>query len=126
MGSRWPKCPLQKIKKNRLNFEGKSWWTLARHRLCPTMGDNILSLVWEAMIARFIDDYDFDIAEFLSWEIGDQEVGGEKSLLAYTCMMKQLCLAMRVQELPNIEEILEATNTTNLVQIRYAANLLAR
>ncbi|KAF3657687.1 hypothetical protein FXO38_13576 [Capsicum annuum] len=40
-----PGVILQKIEKNTLNFKAKSWWTLARHRLCPTTGDNILSPV---------------------------------------------------------------------------------
>lgn len=55
----------QKIKKSTLNFKGKSWWTFAQHRLCPTTGDNVLSPVWEAMIADFIADYEFGIVEFL-------------------------------------------------------------
>lgn len=38
-----------KIKKGTINFEGKTWWTLARHRLCPTTGDDILSQIRAAM-----------------------------------------------------------------------------
>lgn len=35
----------QQIKKGTLNFEGKALWTVARHRLCPTIKDDILSPV---------------------------------------------------------------------------------
>lgn len=40
-----PGVTLQKIGNNMLNFEAKAWWTLARHRLCPTTVDNVLSPV---------------------------------------------------------------------------------
>lgn len=29
----------QQIKKGTLKFKGKSWWTLAQHRLCSKTGD---------------------------------------------------------------------------------------
>lgn len=56
----------QKIKNKTLNFEGKEWCPLAQHWLCPNTGDDVLSLIREAMIIVFIPDYEFDIAEFLS------------------------------------------------------------
>ncbi|KAF3640809.1 hypothetical protein FXO37_23313 [Capsicum annuum] len=77
----------QKIKKNTLNFKAKAWWTLARHRLFPTTGDNILSPIRVAMIVRFMARYEFDVREFLAQEMGDRDVCREKLLLAYPCVI---------------------------------------
>lgn len=68
---KWEKCyvdcrrfgvVLEMIKKSNLNLEGKAWWTLARQKLCPTTSDDVLSLVWVAMIADFMESYEFDVA----------------------------------------------------------------
>ncbi|KAF3666761.1 hypothetical protein FXO37_10360 [Capsicum annuum] len=77
----------QQIEKNTINFKGKALWTLAQHRLCSTIGDNVLSLVWTAMIAGFIDSYEFDVCEFLAQEWRNLAVGGVKSLFAITSLM---------------------------------------
>lgn len=45
-----------------LNFEAKGWWTLAQHRLCPMIGDNVLCLICAALIPG----YQFDVGEFLA------------------------------------------------------------
>lgn len=55
----------QQINKGTLNFEDKAWWTLARYRLYPTIGDNVLILVQAAMIVSFTTSYEFDMGEFL-------------------------------------------------------------
>lgn len=70
--------------------------------------------------------YDFDVGEFLYQDIRDQAMGGDQLLLALSCMIMKMCLAVGVQEIPGINEIFEATNTTNLRMIRDTANLLAR
>lgn len=54
------------------------------------------------------------------------KVRGEKSFLAYSCMITQIYLAEGVQFLLGINEILEAMNTTNLGLIRDTTNPLAR
>lgn len=56
----------QKIKKSTFNFKGKAWRTLAQHRLCATIGDDVLRSIRAAMIAGFIVGYEFDMVEFLS------------------------------------------------------------
>lgn len=55
-----------KLEKNTLNFMAKAWYKLARRRLCPTIGDNVLSLVCVALIRGFMARYEFDIREFLA------------------------------------------------------------
>lgn len=114
----------QKIEKNALNFKAMAQWTLARCRLCPSTGDSVLSPVRVALIARFIASYEFDVRDFLAQEIIEQALGGKKSLLAYPCMATLICLAMGVQELSGIDEMIEAMNTTNLGLIRDIANPL--
>lgn len=52
----------QKIEKHTLNVKGKKWWML----VCPTTGDNVLSLVRTALITGFMDRYEFDVGEFLT------------------------------------------------------------
>lgn len=121
-----PRVVSQKIKKTSLNFEGKAWWTLARHRLCQTTGDDILSPVWAAMIVSFIIGYKFDVVELLSQDIRDHVVGGKKALLAYPSMITQICLVVGVLELPGIDEMIEDRRTTYLGLIRDAANQLGQ
>lgn len=55
----------------------------------------------------------------------DCDVGEEQSLLEYPYFITQIYLAMGLQELPAIYEMLEAMNTTNLGLIRDATNFLA-
>lgn len=49
--------------------------------------NNMLSLVWDASIVGFITGCEFDIGEFLAQEMRDQDIGGEKLLLAYPYMI---------------------------------------
>lgn len=58
-----PGANLQKITKNALNFGEKAWWTLTQHRLCPTIGDNVLSPVHITSIAGLMVGYDFDVVQ---------------------------------------------------------------
>lgn len=69
-----PRVKSYQIIKNTLNFKGKVWWTLSRHRLCPTTKDNVLSLVHTALTVGFIERYEFDISQFISRDIRDQVV----------------------------------------------------
>lgn len=78
------------------------------------------------MIADFMAIYEFDIIEFLSQEMMDQAIRGEKALLAYPYMIMYICLAVGVLELLGINEMIEAKRTTNLGLIRDTANLLSR
>lgn len=39
------------------------------------------------MIVGFIDDYEFNVEEFLAGEMRDRDVGDEKSLLTYLCLV---------------------------------------
>lgn len=55
----------------------------------------------------------------------DHAIGGEKLLLAYPCLITQICLAAGVMEQPSINKMIEATRTIDLVLIRYTANSLA-
>lgn len=67
MGCWWSRSDLLEDQKNTLIFKAKAWWTLARHRLYPTTGDNVLSSIWAAMIEGLIARYEFYIGEFLVW-----------------------------------------------------------
>lgn len=71
-----------------------------------TNGDDFLSQDRGAIIVWFMANHNFDMAEFLSRVIRDYAFGGKKELLAYPCMIIQLCLATRVLEFPGIDEIL--------------------
>lgn len=77
----------QKIKKHTLNFKAKSWWILAQHRLCPTIGDNVLSPFRSALIVGFMYGYEFNLGEFLARQIRYRAMGREKLLLSYLCMI---------------------------------------
>ncbi|KAF3623822.1 hypothetical protein FXO38_30575 [Capsicum annuum] len=67
----------QQIKKGTLNFEGKVWWILAQHRLCSTVGDDVLNLVHASMVASFTVGYAFNVGEFLARVLGDRAVGSQ-------------------------------------------------
>ncbi|KAF3629181.1 hypothetical protein FXO38_27828 [Capsicum annuum] len=49
------------MKKGILNFEFKAWWTIAHHKICQTIGDDVLSLFLSVMIAYFTLRYTFDV-----------------------------------------------------------------
>lgn len=83
-----------------------------------------MSIVWIALIAGFIAGYVFGIGVFLALEMRYWAVGGEKLLLAYPYMIMQLFLDPGVRELPGVNEILEAMNTTDLGMIKDVANPL--
>lgn len=86
----------------------------------------MLSPVHAALIVEFMAGCEFNVGEFLSWEMKKWVVGGEKLLLVYSCLIMQLCLAGRVQKLSGIDEMIEAINTTNLGFIIDATNPLSR
>ncbi|KAF3659672.1 putative membrane-bound transcription factor site-2 protease-like [Capsicum annuum] len=121
-----PGVTLQNIEKNTLNFEAKAWWALARHRLCPITGDNILSLIWEDLIAGFRASYDFDVWEFLAREMRERSIEGQKLLLAYPYLISKLCLTVGLQELSGIDKLVETNNTRNLGLIKDTGNPLSR
>lgn len=75
----------QQIAKNSLNFKKKAWWTLAH--LCPTIGGNVLSPVHAALMAGLITGYEFDIAQFISWEICDRVVDTDKVILPFPFLL---------------------------------------
>lgn len=54
----------------------------------------------------------------------DRAADGEKFLLANPFLITQLCLAVGIQELPSIDELIEATKTINLGLIKDSGNLL--
>lgn len=71
------------MKKGILNFEFKAWWTIAHHKICQTIGDDVLSLFLSVMIAYFTLRYTFDVGEFLAQELRDRVVLEQKALLDY-------------------------------------------
>lgn len=50
----------------------------SRDRLCPTIGDDVLSMVYAAMIEDFTVEYAFNFGEFLDREMRDMIVGGRR------------------------------------------------
>lgn len=61
-----------------------------------------------------MDGHKFNVDEFLAWEMSDRDVGKEKLLLEYPCLITHLYLSTGLQELPSIYEMIKATNTTDL------------
>lgn len=57
------------------------------------------------MISGFIASYEFDVREFLAWNMRDRVIGGKKSLLAHLCMITQMYMVVGVWELLGIDEI---------------------
>lgn len=55
----------------------------------------------------------------------DYAVRGEKSLLAYPCMIIQLCLVAGVLYLPRIDDMIEAIKTKDLGLITDVFNSLS-
>lgn len=39
------------------------------------------------MIDEFLAGYEFDVGEFLAWEMRDRAIYGEKLLLVYPCIV---------------------------------------
>lgn len=81
-----PRVVSQKIKKNTLTFEAKD----GRHwpnTVLVLPQEIMLCLIWAAIIVDLIDGYEFDIREFLDWDMRDRAIKGEKSLLVYLCMI---------------------------------------
>lgn len=58
-----------KIMKGVLNFKAKSWWTLVRHRLSPTMTNNVLSPDRATLVTGIMEGYEIDIAKILMRDI---------------------------------------------------------
>lgn len=54
----------------------------------------MLILIRVALIIGLIAGYEFDVRDFLAREIRDRAVGGDKLLLAYPCMIMQLCFVV--------------------------------
>ncbi|KAF3667788.1 hypothetical protein FXO37_09839 [Capsicum annuum] len=78
------------------------------------------------MISGFITGYEINVVEFLSREMRDRVVRGEKSLLDYHCLITQICMAIGVVEVPGIYEMIEAMRTTDLVLIKDVESPLAQ
>lgn len=53
-------------------------------------------------------------------------MGGENLFLAFSCIITQIFLAVRVQELPVIDQFIEQKNTTDLGLIREVKNPMTR
>lgn len=51
----------QKIEKQMLNFEAKSWCMLGQYRICPITEDNVLSQFHAALVAGLMARYKFDV-----------------------------------------------------------------
>ncbi|KAF3677330.1 hypothetical protein FXO37_04880 [Capsicum annuum] len=63
------------ITKGGLNFKTKAWWTMVRHRLSPTLGDNVLSpdkayLVASSMAVQELPDIDQFIKSRTTTDLG--------------------------------------------------------
>lgn len=86
----------------------------------------MLSPIWVALTTGLVVGYEFNVGEFLAWEMKDKAMGGEKLLLAYLCLITQLCLAAGVQELPDINKMIEPSKTLDLGLIRDTTNPLAK
>lgn len=81
---------LVQITKKTLNFVAKAWETLARHSLCPIIGENIPSLVRTTLVTGLTAEYDFNIVQFIFKEINDQTVVGSNMIFAFPCMLMQI------------------------------------
>ncbi|MCE0481051.1 hypothetical protein HAX54_038448, partial [Datura stramonium] len=57
------------IYKVSLNFLAKSWWSIVRHRLAPTMDDNVLSAHRVALVACIMSEYLLNIPRIIATKI---------------------------------------------------------
>lgn len=58
--------PTTKITKGTLSFVAKAWWTLVRHRLSSSMGDNMLSPDRAELVTSIMEFYDINVAKILA------------------------------------------------------------
>lgn len=80
-----PRVNSLQFTKNTLKFKAKTYWTVARHRLCPTIGDNVLRTVCITLVSGLMVGYDFDVAQFIAREIYDRAVVSSDVILAFPC-----------------------------------------
>lgn len=86
----------------------------------------MISPVKVALIAGLMVGYEFDVAQFISREILEQAVGGEKVILASSCLLTKIFLKVGVPELPDIDQYIELKTTTDLGLIKDAVNPMTR
>lgn len=92
----------QQITKTILNFKEKAWLTLARHRLCPIIMDNVLSPVCIAFIIGVMAGYKFSVAQFITREIYVRAVCTDV-LLVFPYLLTQTFLDSRVPKIQPID-----------------------
>lgn len=61
-----PGMDSQKIENHTLIYETKSYRTLALHRMCPTIGDNVFNPFQATLIDGFMLGYEFDVGQSLA------------------------------------------------------------
>lgn len=62
-----------KIKKSTLYFVEKFWWTIFRHKLCPTTMDKTHTLDRAILVAKIIVGYDIDFDRCIHEEIHERD-----------------------------------------------------
>lgn len=66
--------------------------------------------------------YELDVEQFISREICDRAMGGEKVILAFPCFLMHICLEAGFPKLPDTDQYIEMNTTTDLGFIRDAVN----
>lgn len=121
----WVVSSSSQIMKGRLNFATKSWLTLVRHRLGPTIGDNTFSPNKATLIVGILEENDIDIAKIITCEIQDRVMSTGTSL-AFLCLMTKICLDNRVPIIPEVDNFTVDHRTIDLGLIRDQANPISR
>ncbi|MCD7469276.1 hypothetical protein HAX54_008202 [Datura stramonium] len=73
----------------KLRTEDKSWWSIVRHRLAPTVNDNVFITERAALVACIMSEYPMNIPRIIATEIREREVK-EHTTLPFSSLIYQL------------------------------------
>lgn len=73
-----------------------------------------------------MEGYGFNVAQFISREICDREVGSEKLILVFPCLLTLIFLEMGVPKLLDIDQYIEMKTIKNMGFIRVAVKPMTR
>lgn len=99
---------LSPIRKATLNFVGKFWSTIMRHRLCHTMADNHLTLDRAAIVACLMARYEIDFIWCIITEIHERALQCTTTV-PLPCLIFRLCRDSTVLMIVGIDQLLEVT-----------------
>ncbi|KAF3624125.1 hypothetical protein FXO37_31516 [Capsicum annuum] len=75
--------------------------------------NNVLSLDKAALVAGIMVVYEIDVAKWIARKTRDRATSTNK-VMAFLCLLTQICLNAGVQELPDVDQFIIACTTKNL------------